>query len=97
MNEKYTNRTTEAAELERRAKQLRREETAFLEEVDLRKDELLARWHEKTSDETAILKDLADRYECPIDVLLDYLFTDMTVEYIKKTFLQNSNIYDEGS
>ncbi len=76
MIDKNTKRAVEAAELERRAKQLRRDEIAFLKEADRRKDELLNRWNITTPEEFAIIKELSDKFGCTVDELLKYLQTD---------------------
>lgn len=91
MNEKNIKRVFEAAELERRAKQLRREEAAFLEEADSRKDELLDRWNITTPEEYAIIKELSDRYGCSADDLLIYLQSDEQINNYKNQLISGRN------
>ncbi len=83
MNEKNYKRSVEAAELERRAKQLRREEAAFLEEADIRKDELLTRWNITTPEEYAILAELSDKCGCSLMDLITYMQSDEQINKLR--------------
>lgn len=96
MNEKNVKRVFEAAELERRAKQLRREEQAFLEEADSRKDELLDRWNITTPEEYAIIKELSDRYGCSADDLLVYLQSDEMINNYKNHLINDKDSDPRG-